>query len=252
VNGNTNNPPQFQTRSVVLIPNDLSLTSWPERAKQAGLTAIALHASNDLWQVSNFLRTGGGITFLRKCRELGLEIEYEHHAMRQLLPRDLYRLSDPTLFRMNFAPIGRRYDLPYAQQRGPNFQDTVDALDANLDVFDPDTTQILEYWLDASRFSGWKNQQLKYPGTSIFLPLIWALTAHAASGTSQRLPVSLMLNTSIGMASHLLMSMERAYPTGSHVRATSYDAGNRRPQPNMPEVSRQQRLAKSFTGIVSW
>ena len=34
----------FATRGVVLVPSDLSLADWPERAKEAGLTTIALHA----------------------------------------------------------------------------------------------------------------------------------------------------------------------------------------------------------------
>ncbi len=33
----------FDTRGVVLVPEDLSLADWPERAAGAGLTTISLH-----------------------------------------------------------------------------------------------------------------------------------------------------------------------------------------------------------------
>src|SRR5437762_4938793 len=35
--------PSFQIRGVVLTPNDLTWTEWPDCAKAAGLTTIALH-----------------------------------------------------------------------------------------------------------------------------------------------------------------------------------------------------------------
>jgi hypothetical protein len=37
-------PPRFATRGVILLPFDLTLSDWPERAAKAGLTTIALHA----------------------------------------------------------------------------------------------------------------------------------------------------------------------------------------------------------------
>jgi len=41
-------PGRFQTRGVVLIPFDLSLSDWPEQAAQAGLNTIGLHAARRL------------------------------------------------------------------------------------------------------------------------------------------------------------------------------------------------------------
>src|SRR5205085_6788523 len=43
---------------------------------------------------------GAGKDFLQNCRRLGLRVEYELHAMRELLPRDLFA-TDARLFRMN-------------------------------------------------------------------------------------------------------------------------------------------------------
>jgi len=268
----------FATRGVVLVPSDLSLADWPERAKAAGLTTIALHADRDLWRVHAFLNTQAGAAFIEQCQKLGLHVEYELHAMRQLLPRDLFRL-DPTLFRMNeegervpdynlcvhnqdaidivienvlvaaqmfqpttgrhfywgddgrpwcrcpkcrgysdsdqalilenhiiaalrqrdpnaqlahlayfntleppkdvrpgdgifleYAPIRRRFDIPYANQTGPGYQDPLDCLDANLEIFSPSDAQVLEYWLDVSLFT---RSQKDRTTTHVRLP--WSL-----------------------------------------------------------------------------
>jgi hypothetical protein len=261
----------FQTRGVVLVPEDLSLADWPERAKQAGLSTIALHHGVSPREVVRLVESDRGQQFLEKCRRLGLNVEYELHAMKELLPRDLFA-KDKTLFRMTekgdrqadcnlcvhssqaldiiaenalrtaktlrpttgryffwgddgqpwcrcekcrglsdtdqalllenhllkalrrqdpnaqlahlayantlqppqhvqpltgvfleYAPIQRRYDLPYAQQTGAQDKDGLPALDANLKVFPPGTAQVLEYWLDVSRFSGWKRPGVRLP-----------------------------------------------------------------------------------------
>ena len=64
---------------------------------------------------------------------------------------------------LEYAPISRRYDIPYEQQKGPNDLDGLPALDANLEVFPTETAQVLEYWLDVSRFSRWKRPAVKLP-----------------------------------------------------------------------------------------
>ena len=261
----------FRTRGVVLVPDDLSLADWPERAARAGLTTIALHHGLSPKAVSDFIRSLAGRDFLSRCARLGLHVEYELHAVGELLPRTLFA-SEPGLFRMNekgqrtpdanlcvhsaralailssnavslaralppttgryffwgddglpwcrcwecreysdsdqslllenhligelrkldptahlahlayantlaaptrvkphpnvfleFAPIHRRYDLPYAQQTGPDVRDALDALRANLRVFPAQTAQVLEYWLDVSRFSRWTRPSVKLP-----------------------------------------------------------------------------------------
>src|SRR5437762_9163735 len=90
--------PFFTTRGVVITPNDLTLGDWQERAKQAQLTTIALHPFPGT--VLNFVRTDEGRKFLEKCDRLGLQVEYELHAMRELLPRSLFS-EDKSFFRMN-------------------------------------------------------------------------------------------------------------------------------------------------------
>lgn len=92
--------PYFFTRGVVIHPNDLSLRDWPERAANARLTTIALHDGRSCKVVSRFIASENGQRFLESCRRLGLAVEYELHAMSDLLPRELFA-KDPTLFRMN-------------------------------------------------------------------------------------------------------------------------------------------------------
>lgn len=276
----------FSSRGIVLTPGDLTLSDWPERASRARLTTIALHPTPSV--VAAFIETDPGQRFHKRCSELGLEVEYELHAMSDLLPRDLYD-RDPELFRMDetghrvrehnlccsslralevaaenavryarlltpttgryflwgddgvpwcrcpkckelsdsdqallltnhlatalrkvdrrakvahlayhntlaaptrvkpernvfleFAPIHRRYDIPYEQQRDPQQADRLDALDANLQVFDAAQAQVLEYWMDASRFAGWKRPSPRLPWSA---PLVAAdLDAYGARG----------------------------------------------------------------------
>lgn len=70
----------------------------------------------------------------------------------------------PGIF-LEFAPISRRYDVPFAQRdarpgSGPSHGELLDLLDANLEVFGRDGAQALEYWLDVSRFSSWRRENV--------------------------------------------------------------------------------------------
>ncbi len=263
-------PPTFSTRGVVLIPEDLTLADWPEREKRAGLSTIGIHHQNSPKAVIRWVQSDTGQRFLAQCHKLDIVVEYELHAMKELLPRDLFK-KNPEWFHMNdrgdrtpdanccvhsgrgleiigtnavefgkllrptssryfywgddgqpwcscpkcrelspseqsllvearilkalrnldpkaqvahlayanslqppkqvtpaegifleYAPINRRYDIPYAQQESGH-RDGLDALDANLEVFPRETAQALEYWLDVSRFSGWKRPAVKLP-----------------------------------------------------------------------------------------
>jgi len=280
--------PFFRTRGVVLTPEDLTLEDWPERAKSAGLTTIALHDGRSARNVVRFVQSPQGARFLAKCRKLGLAVEYELHAMSDLLPRDLFR-KNPRLFRMNekgervpdknlcvhspealeiagenalelatllpptssryffwgddaapwcrcpkcvtlsdsdqalivnnhlqkairardpqarlahlayantlqppkvvkpasgvfleFAPINRRYDVPFEQAGHLDNQRHLAALDANLAVFGSEGAQALEYWLDVSRFSHYQKPAQKLP----FYPQAFAadLTTYSSRG----------------------------------------------------------------------
>lgn len=66
---------------------------------------------------------------------------------------------DPGIF-LEYAPIQRRYDKPLSCRDVSVHAELIDALDANLAVFGTEGAQALEYWLDVSRFSGWKRENL--------------------------------------------------------------------------------------------
>ena len=254
--------PFFKTRGVVLVPSDITTWNWPEQAKRAGLSTIGTHVVPH--QVAEFVETDEGQAFLERCQSLGIEVEHELHAMRDLLPSELLKKA-PEMFRMNeegervadanlcvhsraaidlvcgnaqkyarklrpttgryfywigdglpmcrcrkcreltdsdqalllenqmlhalrqvdsratlahlaylntyhaptkvkpqpgifleFAPIYRSYEIPLRQRdtqfRNYSHGQLLDHLDANLEVFGSDGAQVLEYWLDESRF----------------------------------------------------------------------------------------------------
>ena len=257
----------FKSRGVVLVPSDLTWKDWPERASKAGLTTVSLHLSPSV--VEKFVDSPEGKAFLEKCARLGLNVEYELHAMGELLPRNLFA-QEPACFRMNekgqraadanlcvsseralqiattnmlriaqklksstgryhfwgddgagwcrcpkcrdysdseqallvenhlvlalrtidphaqlahlayhntieaprkvkpapgvfleFAPIHRGYDRPLAEQY--NGRDGLKLLEENLELFPVESAQVLEYWLDVSRFSSWKRPAKQLP-----------------------------------------------------------------------------------------
>jgi len=271
---------RFLTRGVVLYPWDLSLKDWPERARRAGITTIGLHAGTRLDVLMDFMKREDGQAFLQKCNELGLQVEYEVHAMGELLSREYWASLDRDMFRMDssgqrnpdsnccpsspqaleiisekavefgrvlkpttgryyfwpddgkewcncskckeltssdqatlvenaiiealqkylnpnatlshisynvtlppptvvkphknlfleFAPIGRVYDrsiddpnvkLDNKDPEPKSHSEYLEILDSNLEVFGRETAQVLEYWLDVSRFSGWKRPAQK-------------------------------------------------------------------------------------------
>lgn len=258
--------PTFATRGIVIAPDDVKTWPWPSKAKDAGLTTIALHSAPS--KTADFVKSDKGQLFLDECRRLGIDVEYEQHAMGELLPRELFA-KDPSMFRMDdkgkrvpdanlcvhsknamsvvcenavglaetlrpttgryyywiddglpmcrcpeciglsdseqallleiellktlrtkdpraslahlcyhntlhapvqvkpipglfleFAPIARKFDQPLSQRDIKSHTEFLDTLDANLAVFGKDTAQALEYWLDVSRFSGWKRETL--------------------------------------------------------------------------------------------
>jgi hypothetical protein len=122
-------PPVFLTRGVVLVTRDIETLDWPTRAKAAGLTTIATHNHTTL------------------------------KPPTQIRP-------EPGIF-LEFAPIARRYDRPLSDRAAQRLStdmthgEHLDCLDANLAVFGTEGAQVLEYWMDNSRFSGWKRDQVK-------------------------------------------------------------------------------------------
>ena len=275
-----NGQSHFRTRGVVLYPWDLSLKDWPKRAHNAGLTTIGLHAASRLDVLVDFVNSEEGRGFLDTCKQQGVEVEYELHAMGTLLSREFFQSPQRDMFRVDaagqrnpdfnccpsspdaleyiaekavdygkilhpttgryyywpddgrewchcpkcqgmsssdqatlvenaivaalrkhldpaatlshisynmtlapptavepheglfleFAPIARVYDhaiddpdvvLNNQEPEPKSHAGYLEILDANLEKFPRETAQVLEYWLDVSRFSGWKRPAVK-------------------------------------------------------------------------------------------
>ena len=98
--------PKPEYRGVVVYPNDITsvgLKEWKRRIRQSGINLIGLHAatSNDpLDTLEAFMKSPAGKQFLRLCRRMHVEVEFELHALLHLLPRELYA-THPEYFRMD-------------------------------------------------------------------------------------------------------------------------------------------------------
>ena len=75
----------------------------------------------------------------------------------------------PGIF-LEYAPIHRQYEQPFTTQPGAVGEDCLESLDANLEVFGTAGAQVLEYWLDVSRFSKWRKPAVELPWSeAVFL-----------------------------------------------------------------------------------
>jgi len=103
---------------------------------------------------------------LRAARTVDPRARLAHLAYANTLTPPRRVRPEPGIF-LEFAPIERRYDATLGQRdaraalRDVAHGELVDALDANLAWFGAAHAQVLEYWLDVSRFSGWRREQLR-------------------------------------------------------------------------------------------
>ncbi len=272
IEGSPNEP--FSNKGILLFPADIdSVPEWPRIAKEAGLNCIGIHPGgghleNIVADFRKWISGPKGKQFLSNCEQQGINVEYEIHAVKELLPRSLFD-KDPSMFRagngrrhregnlcvhsrpaletlaknvvglsrtakpttgryyfwpddgrpmcrcfacqnytdseqtlimelylqkelskidakatvahlaysntidppkkilpgdkvfLEFAAISRSYDEPYRQQR--DHKQGWRKLEANLKVFQPDTAQVLEYWVDVSKWSNWKRPFKQLP-----------------------------------------------------------------------------------------
>jgi hypothetical protein len=109
------------------------------------------------------------IAALRK--DLDPKALLSHIAYSTMLPPPKNVKPHEGLF-LEFAPIARVYDHPIddasvqlnnAEPEPKTQIGYLGILDANLEMFPRDTAQVLEYWLDVSRFSGWKRPTVQIP-----------------------------------------------------------------------------------------
>jgi hypothetical protein len=102
---------------------------------------------------------------LEAIREVDSRATLAHLAYSRTLTPPTQIKPKPGIF-LEFAPIERRYDVPLGRREargvgGAPHGKLLDALEANLEWFGRAGAQALEYWLDLSRFSGWKRQNVR-------------------------------------------------------------------------------------------
>ncbi len=86
--------PYLEIRGAILAWEDIQTLDWPMLANQAGLTTLSVHTSDANMQSAAFKK------FLQDCQHFNIAVEYEQHAMAELLPRSLFS-QNPDLFRMD-------------------------------------------------------------------------------------------------------------------------------------------------------
>ena len=92
----------WQMRGLVLSTKELAEVDWPTLAEENGINTIGTHITPS--EVIAFLATDQGQSFTAACREKGITVEHQLHAMAELLPRELFA-RNPEMFRMDSSGV---------------------------------------------------------------------------------------------------------------------------------------------------
>lgn len=84
----------FESRGLVLSWNDITTLDWPYLAFKAGLNTLSFHASDAIIASDAYKK------FMTDCKSYQIKVEFEQHAMYDLLPRSLFE-KDAAMFRMD-------------------------------------------------------------------------------------------------------------------------------------------------------
>lgn len=115
------NNPQFNrgekytNKGILLFPADVNeVPNWPSIAAKSGLNTIGIHPGGGHLEgimegTINWLKSDYGQLFLKNCRRYGIEVEYEIHAIKELLPREMFN-KYPTMFRMDKNGLRQQED----------------------------------------------------------------------------------------------------------------------------------------------
>ena len=105
--------PKEEKRGVVIYPNDVTtvgLDEWEKRIRLGGINLIGLHAAtvNDpIDTLEAFVKSPTGQSFLNMCESMGVDVEYELHALQYILPRELFD-SHPEYFREDAGGVRQK------------------------------------------------------------------------------------------------------------------------------------------------
>jgi hypothetical protein len=96
--------PHYQMKGLVLETDDIATVDWAKIAHENGINTIGTHKKPGTKfpcrEVMDFMLSERGQEFLSQCKARGIDVEHQLHAMKELLPRELYA-EDPTMFRMD-------------------------------------------------------------------------------------------------------------------------------------------------------
>ncbi|MBR4755465.1 MAG: DUF4838 domain-containing protein [Bacteroidales bacterium] len=133
----------FDIRGAILVVHDLETVDWPRIAKDNGINTIGTHMKPG--EVIAFMQSDKGKAFYEECRELGIHVEHQLHAMAELLPRELFE-EDPSMFRMD-DDGNRVADFNFC----PHSEKAMDIVAAKVKEFAaalPSTNHRYYFWLD--------------------------------------------------------------------------------------------------------
>ncbi len=95
-----------EKRGIVLYPSDitsLGSLNWIELLSKNSINLIGIHTDTrlePLTDLESFLKSKEGKVFLNACKEYDIDIEYELHALQDLLPRSTFH-KHPEYFRLD-------------------------------------------------------------------------------------------------------------------------------------------------------
>lgn len=93
-------------KGIVVYPSDIYSTGaqvWVDRLAAGGLNLMGIHADTvfePMDSLRKFINSDCGKYLLAACDSLGIQYEFEIHALEHLLPRELYN-EHPEYFRMD-------------------------------------------------------------------------------------------------------------------------------------------------------
>ena len=93
---------QYANRGILLFPKDIDSLDWVKLAHNVGINTIGIHPGGGHLKgiIANFnqwTKTKKFKKFILDCKKYNIEVEYEIHAVKELLPRKLF-FHDPSMF----------------------------------------------------------------------------------------------------------------------------------------------------------
>lgn len=109
-------------RGVVVYPSDIISTGGlklVEFMREADLNVLGIHTntlSENLSDLRSFLESDEGQLLLRECEKASISIEFESHALHELLPRELFD-SHPEYFRLDSDGVRKKdYNMCFSSE----------------------------------------------------------------------------------------------------------------------------------------